>query len=142
MPLQGVVLLKMLFFAMSSSLAKPRSFWSRISHTSESESSRNRAYPHLPSLPLTTIFPGVLRLPPVHSFSSIIPKLKMFGRGLFSWFSSKNDEPAFHAWNAQTASIQNQQPSSPSAPSLEDAMNEQTVRDADPFILRERTQVL
>lgn len=52
----------------------------------------------------------------------------MFGNGLFNWFSSSKQEPTNGAtWDATTASVQNQQPTSPEAPSTERVVTEQPV---------------
>ena len=54
-------------------------------------------------------------------------QLNMFDN-ISSWFSSKKDSAPEQSWNSQTATIQNQQPTSPDAPSTERAVTEQPVR--------------
>ncbi|KAJ5913701.1 hypothetical protein N7504_002584 [Penicillium tannophilum] len=49
----------------------------------------------------------------------------MFGNGLFNWFSSSKQESAPATWDATTATVQNQQPTSPDAPSTERVVSEQ-----------------
>ncbi|KAJ5102145.1 hypothetical protein NUU61_004367 [Penicillium alfredii] len=50
----------------------------------------------------------------------------MFGNGIFSWFSSKQESTAPEAtWDATTANMQNQQPTSPAAPSTDRVETEQ-----------------
>ncbi|KAJ5672172.1 hypothetical protein N7507_001299 [Penicillium longicatenatum] len=49
----------------------------------------------------------------------------MFGNGLFNWFSSSKQEAAPATWDANTATVQNQQPTSPDAPSTERIVSEQ-----------------
>ncbi|KAJ5159652.1 uncharacterized protein N7482_006656 [Penicillium canariense] len=49
----------------------------------------------------------------------------MFGNGLFSLFSSKQAPTNGATWDAPTASPQNQQPTSPDAPSTERVVTEQ-----------------
>lgn len=51
----------------------------------------------------------------------------MFGNGLFNWFSSSKQESAPATWDATTATVQNQQPTSPDAPSTERVVSEQPV---------------
>lgn len=51
----------------------------------------------------------------------------MFGNGLFNWFSSSKQEPNGATWDATTATVQNQQPTSPEAPSTERVVTEQPV---------------
>lgn len=53
----------------------------------------------------------------------------MFGNGLFNWFSSSKQESAPTTWDATTATVQNQQPTSPDAPSTERVVSEQPVCD-------------
>lgn len=53
----------------------------------------------------------------------------MFGN-ISSWFSSKQESAP--AWDGATASVQNQQPTSPDAPSTERVVTEQPVRP--PFL--------
>ncbi|KAJ5585038.1 uncharacterized protein N7459_004838 [Penicillium hispanicum] len=48
----------------------------------------------------------------------------MFGN-ISSWFSSKQESAPQKTWDAQTASVQNQQPTSPDAPSTERVVTEQ-----------------
>ncbi|KAJ5648177.1 hypothetical protein N7490_004549 [Penicillium lividum] len=48
----------------------------------------------------------------------------MFANGLFNWFSSKQ-ETAPATWDSNTATVQNQQPTSPDAPSTERVVTEQ-----------------
>ena len=50
----------------------------------------------------------------------------MLGNGIFSLFSSKQ-ESAPTTWDAQTATVQSQQPTSPDAPSTERVVTEQPV---------------
>lgn len=52
----------------------------------------------------------------------------MFGSGLFNWFSSKQEPTNGATWDSTTASVQNQQPTSPEAPSTERVVTEQPVR--------------
>lgn len=51
----------------------------------------------------------------------------MFGNGLFNWFSSSKQESNGATWDATTATVQNQQPTSPEAPSTERVVTEQPV---------------
>jgi hypothetical protein len=53
----------------------------------------------------------------------------MFANGLFSWFSSKESTAPEATWDATTATVQNQQPTSPEAPSTDRVITEQPVRD-------------
>jgi hypothetical protein len=53
----------------------------------------------------------------------------MFANGLFSWFSSKESPAPEATWDATTATVQNQQPTSPEAPSTDRVITEQPVRD-------------
>jgi hypothetical protein len=52
----------------------------------------------------------------------------MFANGLFSWFSKESPAPEA-TWDATTATVQNQQPTSPEAPSTDRVITEQPVRD-------------
>jgi hypothetical protein len=53
----------------------------------------------------------------------------MFGNVL-NWFSSSKQEPTNGStWDTTTASVQNQQPTSPEAPSTERVVAEQPVRN-------------
>jgi hypothetical protein len=53
----------------------------------------------------------------------------MFANGLFSWFSSKESTAPEATWDATTATVQNQQPTSPEAPTTDRVITEQPVRD-------------
>ncbi|CAG8925320.1 unnamed protein product [Penicillium salamii] len=48
----------------------------------------------------------------------------MFTNGLLSWFSKESPAPEA-VWDASTATVQNQQPTSPKAPSTDQVITEQ-----------------
>ncbi|OQE27868.1 hypothetical protein PENSTE_c004G06753 [Penicillium steckii] len=52
------------------------------------------------------------------------------------WFSSKKELSQDATWNVNTATIQNQQPTSPQTPSTDRAMNEQPSSQDDMMKLR------
>lgn len=63
----------------------------------------------------------------------------MFTNGLLSWFSKESPAPEA-VWDASTATVQTQQPTSPKAPSTDQIITEQPVRAISSA--KDRTQLM